>query len=63
MFVAVDQHQHFQSFISETTSIMHEYSFSNAEKSFGSYFKIADYFFNLGYVFICVMTFGSSTSS
>jgi len=63
MFVAVDKHQRFKSFISQTTSIRLEHSSSNAEKSFASNFKAVDYFFKLGYdVFSCVRTFGPSAS-
>jgi len=43
--VTVDEHQHFKSFVSQTTSIRLEPSSSNAEKSFLSHFKIANYMF------------------
>ena len=45
MFVTVEKHQRFKSFISQTTSIRFEHSSSDAEKTFASSFKIADYFF------------------
>jgi len=63
MLFAVDNYQRFKSFISQATFIRLEYSSSNAEKSFGSNFKFADYFFKQGYdVFSCVMTFETSVS-
>ena len=45
IFVTVDKHQRFKSFISETTSIKLEYLSNNAENLCVSNFKIADYFF------------------
>jgi len=45
IFVKVDKHERFKSFISQTTSIRLEHSSSNAENSFVSNFKIAVYFF------------------
>jgi len=45
IFITVDKHQDFKSFISQTTSIRLEHSSSNAENSFVNNFKIADYFF------------------
>jgi len=45
IFVTVDKHQCFKSFISETTSIRLEHLPNNAENSCVSNFKIADYFF------------------
>ena len=47
IFVTADKNQGFKSFLSQTTSIRFEHSSSNAEKSFVSNFKIADYFFKL----------------
>jgi len=53
MFVTVDKHQRFESFISQTTSVRLEHSSSDAETSFVSIglqycnFKIAVYFFKL----------------
>jgi len=47
MFVTVDKHQHFKSFISQTTFIRLELSSSNDEKPCGGNFKIANYFFKL----------------
>jgi len=44
IFVTVDEHQRFKSFISQTTSIRFEHSSSNAENSFVNNFKIAEYF-------------------
>jgi len=64
MFVAFNKHQHFKSFNSQTTSIRVELSSSTAEKSCVSNFKIADYFFKLGYdVFSSVMACESSASA
>ena len=48
IFVTVNKHQHFKSFTSQMTSIRLEHSSCNAEWSFVSNFKIADYFFNCG---------------
>jgi len=62
IFVTVDKHQRFKSFISQTTSIRLEHSSSSAEKSFASNFKIADYFFNLRVTMILADAFGSSAS-
>ena len=45
IFVTVEKHQRFKSFISQTTSVRLEHSSSNAENLFVSNFKIADYFF------------------
>jgi len=45
IFVTVDKHQRFKCFIRQMTSIRLEHSSSNAENSFVSNFKIADYFF------------------
>jgi len=45
MFVTVNEHQRFKSFISQTICIRFEHSSSSAENSFVSKFKIADYFF------------------
>ena len=45
IFVTVDKHQRFKYFIRQTTSIRLEHLSSNAENSFVSNFKIADYFF------------------
>ena len=45
IFVAVDKHQPFKSFIRQTTSIRFEQSSSNTENSFVSNLKIADNFF------------------
>jgi len=42
IYVTVDKHQRFKSFISQTTSIRYEHSSSNAENSFVINFKIAD---------------------
>ena len=47
MFVAVDKHQRFKSFISQTTSLRLELSSTNPEKSHVSNFKIAEYFIKL----------------
>jgi len=61
MFVTVDKHHRFQSFISQATSIRLKHSSSNAENFFVSDFKIVGSFFKLGYdVFSCVMALGSS---
>jgi len=61
VIVTVDKHQHFISFISATTSIRLEHSFSNAEKQFVSNLKIDDSLVKLGYdVFSFGVTFGSS---
>jgi len=63
MFVTVDKHKHFKSFISNTTFIRLKYLSSNAAKLFLSNFKLDDYFFKLGYdVLGCVMAFGSFAS-
>jgi len=45
IFVAVDKHQRFKSVIRQMTSTRLEHSSRNAENSFVSNFKIADYFF------------------
>ena len=59
MFVTVDKHKHFKSFISNTTFIRLKYLSSNAAKLFLSNFKLDDYFFKLGYdVFSFVMAVG-----
>jgi len=47
IFVTVDKHQRFKSFISQITSIRLEHPYSNAEKSFVSNFEIADSFIKL----------------
>jgi len=47
IFVTVDKHQHLKSFISQMTAIRLEHSSRNAENSFASNVKIADYFFLL----------------
>jgi len=47
IFVTVDKRHRFKSFISKTKSIRFEHSSCNAEISFVSNFKIADYFFLL----------------
>jgi len=47
MFVTVGKYQRSKLFISQATSIRLEISSSNAEKSFVSDFKIADYFLKL----------------
>jgi len=44
IFVTVDTHQRFKSFIGQTTSIRLEHSSSNAENLFVSNFKISYYF-------------------
>ena len=48
MFVAINKHQRFKSFINQTTSIKLNYSSSNTEKSFVSNCKISDDIFQCG---------------
>jgi len=43
IFVTIDKHQSFNSFISQTTSIRYEHWSSNAKNLFISNFKISDY--------------------
>jgi len=45
IFVTVDKHQCFKSFISQTISVRLEHSSKNAKNSFVNNFKISDYFF------------------
>ena len=47
IFVTVDKHQRFKSFLSETPSIRFEHSSIKGENLFFSNFKIADSFFQL----------------
>jgi len=56
IFVTIDKHQRFKSFIRETRSIKLEHSSSNAENAFVSNLKIADYFFKLPVTIICKPT-------
>jgi len=48
IFATVDKHQLFKSFTRQTTSIRLKHSSSNAENSFVSNSKIADYSSNCG---------------
>ena len=48
IFVRVDKHKRFKSFIRQPTSVRLEHSFSNAENSFVSNFKIVDISSNCG---------------